>query len=166
MQFFDHILYQQSHTVSSITYCIISHTVSSIRYCIISHILYHQSDTVSSNTYCIISQIVYHQSHTVSSIRYCIINQILYHHSDTVSSISETIFVQGHIRELTKKLPFSFHLELEIFMEASHEDNQGLPYAEEFAYLPCTHARFPRRWVVALLLGQGEKQEIYGTPDL
>jgi hypothetical protein len=75
--------------------------------------------------------------------------------SDTVSSISEMISIQGHIRELKKNFPSSFHLERAIFMEASHEDNHGLPYAQPFVYLLCTHARFQRRWIVALLLGQG-----------
>jgi hypothetical protein len=39
-------------------------------------------------------------------------------------------------------------------MEASHEDKHGLPNAQAFAYLLCTRARFPRRWVVAVLLGK------------
>jgi hypothetical protein len=75
--------------------------------------------------------------------------------SDTVSSVSETIFIQGHIRELKKKLSCSFHLERAVFMEASREDNHGLPYAQAFAYLLCTHARFQRSWFVALLVGRG-----------
>jgi hypothetical protein len=60
------------------------------------------------------------------------------------------IFIKGHIRELTKNLPSSFHLERAIFKEASHEENHELP----FAYLLCTHARLQRRWIVAQLLGQ------------
>ena len=75
--------------------------------------------------------------------------------SDTVSSVCETIFAEGHIRELKKELSFGFHLERRIFMELSHEDNHGHPYAQAFAHLLCTHVRFQRRWVVALLLGQG-----------
>jgi len=39
----------------------------------------------------------------------------------------ETIFVQDHTRDLTKKLPFTFHLECAILVETSHEDNNGLP---------------------------------------
>ena len=70
------------------------------------------------------------------------------------------------MRELTKTPPFSFHLEYAIFMEASHEVSQGLPYAQAFTYLLCTHARFPRSWIVALLPGQGGKHQLSGTPDL
>jgi hypothetical protein len=88
------------------------------------------------------------------------LDQILYHQS------FETIFIKGHITELTKRLPFSFHLERAIFMEASHEDNHGLPYAQAFAYLLYTYAEFPRNWIETLLLGQGEKHELSGTPDL
>jgi len=41
-------------------------------------------------------------------------------------------------------------------MEASHENNHGLPYAQAFAYLHCTQARFPRQWIETLLLGQDQ----------
>jgi len=88
------------------------------------------------------------------------LDQILYHQS------FYTIFIKGNITELTKKLPFSFHLERAIFVEASHEDNHGLPHAQAFAYMLCTHAWFPWRCVVALLLGQGGKHELSGTTDL
>jgi len=40
-------------------------------------------------------------------------------------------------------------------MELSNEDNHGLPNAQEFAQLICRHVGFQRRWVVALLLGEG-----------
>jgi hypothetical protein len=40
-------------------------------------------------------------------------------------------------------------------MEASHEDNIRLPYAQAFVYLLCTHARFPRRCAVALCRVKG-----------
>ena len=85
--------------------------------------------------------------------------------SDTVSSVCETIFIQGHIRELKKNLPFGFNLERRIFMELNHKDDHGLPYAQAFEYLLCTHVRSLWRWVVALLLGQGGKKLISGTPN-
>jgi len=48
-------------------------------------------------------------------------------------------------------------------MQISHEDKHGLPNAQEFAHLLCTHVRFQRRWVVALLLGQWETRNIRNT---
>jgi hypothetical protein len=70
------------------------------------------------------------------------------------------------MRELTKKLPFSFHLKRSIFTETSHEDNHVLPFAQAFASLLCTHARISLSWMVVLLLGQGGKRQLSGTPDL
>jgi hypothetical protein len=44
-------------------------------------------------------------------------------------------------------------------METTHEENHGLPYAQAFDLL-CTHARFTRSWILALLLGQGGKHAL------
>jgi len=102
----------------------------------------------------------------ISLTNSCLLFIVQFVESDTVSSVSETILMRDHIRELKKKLHLTLQSERAIFLEHTHKDNHGLPYAQAFAYLLCTHARLGRRWVVALLLGQGGgEQEISGTPD-